>query len=186
MRKTCSIWSALLLLAGGCAFFSGSIEEQLPKLRDKLPETSRVYLANPLNPNGGFLYTRNGNLVVNEFRRAFERRGIAVTAAARRGVERSSVRAEAKTNDCTVAVFSEILSWSYGDAGFSGFGGRDEVVLSVMLMNPATERVTTRARLTIANGIGKSAVGGNDSPGEVVAPIIQKYVDSLFPEKKAP
>lgn len=175
--------SALAIVAG-CVLFPGSIEEGLPKLRDKLPETTRVYLPSPLNPHGGFLYTRNAQVVASEFKAAFEKRGISVTMPDKRSKETPDIIAQAKTNKCDVVLVTQILEWNYGDAGFTGFGGRDEVTLSTMLMDPVLERVLTRATIRVYNGIGRSQFGGSDNPNEVVAPIIEKYVNSLFSEKK--
>ena len=185
MRRLRDILLALALpLSAGCVLFPGTIEEGLPKLRDKLPETTKVYLASPLNPRGGFLYTRNAQLVVDEFKGAIEHRGISVTVPKKRSGKPSDVFGKARTNGCDVVVFTQILSWNYGEAGFTGIGGRDEVTLSVMLMDPVKERVLTRATIRVSNGIGRSRFGGEDEPSRVVAPIIGKYVDSLFPERK--
>lgn len=176
------IFLLLPLLLAGCAGLSGDIEEGLPKLRDKLPETTKVYLACPLKPNGGRLYSRNGQLVVDEFKAAFTARGISVKVDDRRSGGTTDVLDAAVANGCDLVVFSQVLSWQYGEAGFSGFGGRDEVLLSVMLMRPDTRRVVTRANLRIVNGVGRSPVGGNDDPRGSISPIIFKYVKSLFPE----
>ena len=173
-----------LALAAGCVLFPGSIEEGLPKLRDKLPETTRVYLPSPLNPNGGFLYTRNAQVVAGQFKAAFEKRGISVTMPDKRSGETLDIIAQAKTNKCDVVLITQILEWNYGDAGFTGIGGRDEVTISTMLMDPVLERVLSRATIQVYNGIGRSSFGGNNDPSTVVAPIIEKYVNSLFPEKK--
>jgi hypothetical protein len=177
---------AALALVAGCVLFPGSIEEGLPKLRDKLPETTRVYLPSPLNPNGGFLYTRNAQVVAGEFKAAFEKRGISVAMPDKRSKETQTldIMAQAKTNKCDVVLVTQILEWNYGDTGFTGFGGRDEVTLSTMLLDPVLERVLTRATIRVYNGIGRSPPGGSDNPNEAIAPIIEKYVNSLFPEKK--
>ncbi len=175
---------AALALAAGCALFPGSIEEGLPKLRDKLPETTKVYLPCPINPRGGFLYTRNAKLVVDAFAAALKQRGVATVLSDRRSGKQPDVLALARTNGCDVVLFSQILEWNYGEAGFSGFGGRDEVTLSVMLMDATNELVLTRATLYVRNGIGRSRAGGSAAPSEAVTPIIGKYVDSLFPPRK--
>ena len=174
----------LLAAAAGCALFPGAIEEGLPKLRDKLPESTKVYLPRPLNPRGGFLYTRKAQVVADEFKAAFDTRGISVVMPDRRSGDQADVIALAKTNSCDVVLFVQILEWNYGDAGFSGVGGRDEVTLSTMLMDPDHERVLSRATVYVRNGIGLSAAGGSDTPNATVAPIIEKYVNSLFPEKR--
>jgi len=174
---------AILALVAGCVLFPGSIEEGLPKLRDKLPETTKVYLPSPLNPRGGFLYTRNAQVVADEFKAAFVKRGISVTMPDKRSKGTPDVIAQAKTNKCDVVLFTQILEWNYGDAGFSGIGGRDEVTISTMLMDVVLERVLTRATIRVANGIGRSSLGGNDEPSVVVAPIVEKYVNSLFEDK---
>ena len=183
-RLRTMLWTVALSLMAGCALFPGSIEEGLPKLRDKLPETTKVYLPCPINPRGGFLYTRNAKLVVDAFAAALKQRGIATVLADKRSGQQPDVLAQARTNGCDVVLFSQIQEWNYGDAGFSGFGGRDEVTLSVMLMDATKERVLTRATLYVRNGIGRSRVGGSAAPSEAVSPIIGKYVDSLFPPKK--
>ncbi len=185
MRKTRDIiLFVALAVASGCALFPGSIEEGLPKLRDRLPETTKVYLPRPLNPRGGFMYTRNAQIVTDEFKAAFEKRGISVTMPEKRSGKQIDIYAQAKTNKCDVVLITQIVEWNYGEAGFSGIGGRDEVTLSTMLIDPNLDRVLTRATIFVRNGIGRSRPGGNDDPKETVAPIIQKYVDSLFVEKK--
>lgn len=184
MKARTVLSAALLAIAAGCALFPGAIEEGIPKLRDKLPETTKVYLSSPLNPRGGFLYTRNAQIVVDEFKAAFDKRGIQVTVPGRRSGEPSTVLAKARTNGCDVVLFTQIVEWNYGDAGFSGLGGRDEVTLSVMLMDAVSERVLTRATIYVRNGIGRSRPGGNDSPNDAVSPIIAKYVESLFKKRE--
>ena len=178
------MFALALLLAAGCVLFPGTIEEGLPKLRDKLPDTAKVYLASPLNPRGGFLYTRNAQIVVDEFKTAFERRGISVTVPKKRSGTPKDVLAKAVSNGCDVVMITQILNWSYGEAGFTGIGGRDEVTLSVMLMDPVKDRVLTRATIYVRNGIGRSQFGGQDDPSKSVAPIIGKYVNSLFSDRK--
>ena len=182
LRHVLALLAAALL--AGCVLFPGTIEEGLPKLRDRLPETTRVYLPSPLNPRGGFLYTRNAQIVAQAFKGAFERRGIAVTMPERRSGAQPTVLAQARSNGCDVVLFTQIQRWDYGEAGFSGFGGRDEVTLGVTLMDVAKERVLTRATIYVRNGIGRSPPGGNDDPAESVTPILDKYVESLFPERQ--
>ncbi len=177
------IGSCLLFFAG-CVLFPGEIEEGLPRLRDKLPETTKVFLACPRNAGGGYLNSRNARVLANEFKAAFAARGIAVKLDERKPGTLEADLMEAATNGCEVAVCTQVLAWNYGDAGFSGKGNRDEVLIAVMLMRPETRRVITRAKLHVTNGIGRSAAGGTEGPGESIAPIIYKYVNSLFPPKE--
>ena len=174
------LFAGLAAFAAGCAMFSGTIEDGIPKLRDKLPVTARIYVACPTGANGLSLHTRNARIVATEFSKAFAARGVvAVTPPERTGNIQDAL-GKAKAENCDKVLFTRILDWEYGDAGFSGVGGRDEVVLSAVLMDVETERILYRARLYVNNGIGRSAAGGG-TPEEAVAPVILKYVRSLFP-----
>jgi hypothetical protein len=59
-------------------------------------------------------------------------------------------------------------SWEYGDSGFLGSGDRDEVRMSVVLMNAACDRVLTRAMLEARN----------------LDLLVDKYVKTLFEDEK--
>lgn len=132
--------AALLPFFAGCAVVSGwmagSIDEGIPKLRNRLPRTSKVYLDSPVNANGAKLYARSRNQVHSAFGKALD--GI--------GVSHSS-----KTNGCDVALHVVVDNWEYGDAGFAGIGDRDAVTMSVIVMNRNTNRVLTRSSLFARN-----------------------------------
>lgn len=132
--------AALLPLFAGCAAISGwmagEIEEGIPKLRDKLPRTAKIHLADPVNANGYQLHARSRRQVENAFGKAFD----AI------GVSHSSV-----TNGCDVAFHVVVDGWEYGDAGFSGIGDRDAVSMSVIVMNRKNNRVLTRSSLFARN-----------------------------------
>ena len=132
--------AALLPLLAGCAVVSGwmagYIDEGIPKLRNRLPRTSKVYLDSPVNANGTKLHARNSKQVHGAFGKALD--GI--------GVSHSS-----KTNGCDVSLHVVVDGWEYGDAGFAGIGDRDAVTLSVIVMNRNTNRVLTRSSLFARN-----------------------------------
>ena len=132
--------TALLPLFAGCAIVSGwmagSIEEGIPKLRDRLPRTAKVHFADPVNANGAQLHARSRKQVQNAFGKAFD--GIGVSHSA-------------QTNGCDVAFHVVVDSWEYGDAGFAGQGNRDAVTMSVIVMNRKTKRVLTRSSLFARN-----------------------------------
>ncbi len=180
-----------ITMFAGCMMSPGEIEEGLPKLRDKLPITTKVYLARPLNRNGAWLYERSEYTVMDAFRTAMTNRGIVVTSppvpkkVQKRPMTREKLFEMAKKKKQDVVLFVQITKWEYGDAGFSGFGGRDEVTMSVMWIDPNKERVITRSGIKVVNSIGKSPFGGG-SAEETVSPIIQKYIDKIFdiPEDK--
>ena len=129
--------AGLLPFLAGCAAISGwmagSIEEGIPKLKDKLPRTAKVHMADPVKANGYALHARNRLQVQQSFGKALD--GL--------GVFHSS-----QTNGCDVAFHVAVDDWHYGDAGFAGIGAWDENVLSVIVMNRKTNRVLTRTRLT--------------------------------------
>lgn len=139
-RVRVRIFAALLPILVGCASMSGwmagTIEEGIPKLRDRLPRDSRVYLADPVNANGYQLHARSRKQVERAFGKALD--GI--------GVSHSS-----KTNGCNIAMHVMVDSWEYGDAGFAGAGDRDAVTMSVVVMNRDAKRVITRSSLFARN-----------------------------------
>ena len=132
--------AVLLPLFAGCTAISvwmaGSIEEGIPKLRDRLPRTAKVHLADPVNVNGHQLHARSRKQMERAFGRALD--GI--------GVSHSS-----KTNGCDIALHVVVDRWEYGDAGFAGQGNRDAVTMSVVVMRQDTKRVITRSSLFARN-----------------------------------
>ena len=132
--------AALLPLFAGCAAISGwmagSIEEGIPKLRDRLPRTTKVYFADPVNANGYQLHARSRKQVQQAFGKAFDAMGVAHASV---------------TNGCAVAFHVVVEDWAYGDAGFSGIGDRDAISMSVVVMNRQNNRVLTRSSLFARN-----------------------------------
>ena len=148
---------AALPLFMGCATISewmaGSITECVPKLRDRLPRDVKVYFADPVNIRGYALHERNRKQVQDAFGKAFDALGVSHST---------------ETNGCGYALHVVVDSWEYGDSGFLGDGDRDEVSMSVMLLNRDTERVLTRASLYARN----------------LDLLVGKYVKSLFEDGK--
>ncbi len=151
--------AAAALAVAGCTtidgLMAGSINEGIPKLRDKLPRSTKVHFSDPVKGNGYALHARNRLLVQNAFGKAFD--GL--------GVSHSSV-----TNGCDVTFHVVVDDWHYGDAGFAGFGDRDEVTLSVIVMNRKTSRVLTRSSLVARR----------------LDALVQRYVKTLFKDKEEP
>lgn len=131
---------ALMPVLAGCAAISGimagSIDEGIPKLRDRLSRTSKVHLANPVNANGHQLHARGRKQVENAFGKALDGIGVAHSTS---------------TNGCDIAFHVVIDSWEYGDAGFAGQGSRDAITMSVVVMKRDTKRVLTRSSLFARN-----------------------------------
>jgi len=131
---------ALLPAFAGCAALSGmmagDIDEGVPKLRKRLPRTSKVCLKDPVNANGYRLHARGMKQIENAFGKALD--GI--------GVSHSS-----KTNGCDVTLHVMVDSWEYGDAGFAGIGDRDAVTMSVVVVRSDTNRVLARSSLFARN-----------------------------------
>lgn len=141
------------LVLAGCAtmegWLAGSIEDGIPKLREKLPRTVKVHFADPVKAGGYKLHARNRIQVQNAFGNALD--GIGVSHSA-------------KTNGCDVTFHVVVDRWHYADAGFSGIGDRDEISLSVIVMNNKTDRVLTRSTLVARN----------------LDPLVRRYVETLF------
>ena len=132
--------AAAAVLLAGCAAFdrwtAGSVEEGVPKLRERLPRTAKIYLADPVNANGYVLHARNRRRVEEAFGNAFAKLGVYHSV---------------KTNGCDVSFHVGIDRWEYGDAGFAGTGDRGAVSMSVMVRDVKTGRVLTRASLFARN-----------------------------------
>ncbi len=147
--------AAALPALAGCAlvggWMAGTVEEGIPKLRDRLPRTSRVHLANPVNANGYQLHARSRRQVERAFGSALDGLGVAHSS---------------KTNGCDVSLHVVVDSWEYGDAGFAGFGDRDAVEMSVVVMRLDTRRALTRASLFARD----------------LDALARRYVESLFEE----
>jgi hypothetical protein len=120
----------------GCAsiegWMAGTISEGIPKMRDRLPRTVKVYFADPVNVRGYVLHERSRKQVQDAFGKAFDALGVSHSL---------------KTNGCTHVLSVVVENWEYADAGFLGEGDRDEVSMAVMLQNADTDRVLTRASL---------------------------------------
>ena len=113
----------------------------------------KVYFADPVNIRGYALHERNRKQVQDAFGKAFDALGVSHST---------------ETNGCGYALHVVVDSWEYGDSGFLGDGDRDEVSMSVMLLNRDTERVLTRASLYARN----------------LDLLVGKYVKSLFEDGK--
>lgn len=131
---------AILPICAGCAYLSGimagDIDEGIPKLRNKIPRTSKICLKDPVNANGHRLHARSMKQIESAFGKALD--GI--------GVEHSS-----QTNGCDITIHVVVDGWEYGDAGFAGIGDRDAVTMSVVVMKYDTNRVLTRSVLFARN-----------------------------------
>ena len=134
-----AVVAALPLLAGCAAisgWMAGSIDEGIPKLRDRLPRSAKVHLADPVNANGHVLHARSRLQVQNAFGKALDELGVSHSS---------------KTNGCDMAFHVVVDKWEYGDAGFAGIGDRDAISMSVVVMNTKNKRVYTRASLFARN-----------------------------------
>ena len=120
MRAILTRFLALLMLSG--CWTPGSVQENLPRLRDKLPlETS-------------FYVEKTEKRVRKALSDALEARGFKVVE---------------KKDAADVAVVTKVLSWEYNDAGFSGFRDRDEMTLSIALERVATKRILARHTISV-------------------------------------
>lgn len=139
-RVLLKIAVAVLPLLVGCAAMSewaaGSITEGIPKMRKKLPRTTNVYFADPVNAYGYALHERSRRQVQNAFGKAFEASGVSCSM---------------QTNGCDYTFHVVVENWEYGDSGFLGSGDRDRVSMAVMLQNRETGRVVARASLYARN-----------------------------------
>ena len=135
MRTILTALFAALLFALGC-WTSGDIKENLPKRREKFPAGT------------AFFVKKTEPRVAQALATALRARGFKVTED----------RAQAK-----VAVETQVQSWEYNDAGFSGFYDRDEMTLSIRLRDLETDFILARHTVTVRSDFR----------------ILAKYVDGL-------
>lgn len=68
-----------------------------------------------------------------------------------------------KEEACDVVVRAKVLSWEVNDAGFAGFGPRDDMELSISLVDRRHRRILARANVSVRSDFR----------------IISKYVETL-------
>ena len=130
MRAVSRFWIALALAAwgalSGCRttpWVRGSVEDGLPKLEKRFPR------------DVAFFVDRTEKRVARAFREALEARGFAVAD---------------KEEACDVVVKAAVDAWEFNDAGFGGgIGDRDDMELSVQLVDRRKKRVLARARISV-------------------------------------
>jgi hypothetical protein len=147
------LWLSVSGCAGIADWAAGSITEGIPKLRERLPRTAKIHLADPVNARGYALHERSRRQIWEAFRKAFDSIGVAHSSTA---------------NGCSHAIYVAVDGWAYGDSGFFGGGGRDEVSMSVMLQRLDTERILSRASLHAYN----------------LDLLAERYVKSIFEDEK--
>ncbi len=148
----CAFVAAAVLC--GC-MTRGSIEEHPPKVVDKLPATTRTFVSTDDKPGARTPYERRARSLAAALSGALSDHGVAVAA-------------DEKSAD--VAVRLQIVSWEYNDAGFSGFGDRDDVTVSLVVKNLKTKRVVSRATVRVSSDMR----------------IFKKYVERIWQDGTTP
>ena len=186
MPRSFFILCALALLAG-CETvekefidpFRDAIVWGLPKLVSPLPDGASIYIERPIGAASQGVYARNGMTLVRAFEQEFRRRGAKPVVGEKAIADIKETFARATAASCRYALVLDIRSWAYGEAGWSGLGGRDEVVFDAMLLDAERERVLSRAQIEVTNSIINNAPGGGDADSSV-APVIRRYVGKLY------
>lgn len=131
MRRAVNrMWAAFALLAallalGGCQttpWIRGSVDEGQPKIAEPFPRDVAFYV------------DRTEKRVQGAFERALRDRGFTVVD---------------KEEACDVVLRATLLSWEYNQAGFAGFGRRDDMEISVVLSDRRHGRVLARANISL-------------------------------------
>lgn len=113
---------SLLLLCAGC-WTPGDIRDGLPAHRDKFPPDAAFHIPKTRDPR-----------VEQALSDALVARGFTVAEDA---------------ESCDWIIQIEILGWEYNDAGFSGFRPRDDMTLSVKIVDRRRKRIESRATIEI-------------------------------------
>jgi hypothetical protein len=129
-----------VVLFSGCAtieeWTAGTITEGIPRMRDKLPRTAKIYFADPVNARGYELHEQNRRRVQDSFGKSLDALGVANST---------------KTNGCSHVLHVVVDNWQYGDGALFGFGESERVDMSVMLQDVETARVLNRATLSASD-----------------------------------
>ncbi len=138
MRVVLTILLAVLLCGcGSTPWMRGEIADGLPRRVEKFP------------PATVFHVMKTEKRVKSAFEEALRARGFHVTG---------------KEEACEVIVRVKVDVWEYNDIGFGGKqGARDDMELSVTLVDRAEKRILARARISLRSDFR----------------IIQKYVEGL-------
>jgi hypothetical protein len=144
----------VVLLCAGCQT-NLVIEEGIPKMHKPLPKETKVFLVGPALENADVQFERSPAKITRAFKKGLSDFGIDVLTPKKRLETKEAAFDEAKKNKCDVILYVTIESWGYADAGFSGIGARDEIVLKVMFINPETQRVLERASVMLVNSFFK-------------------------------
>ena len=131
----------LLAACAGCEtmetpWVRGSITHRLPRLDRSFP------------PDAAFFVAPTEKRVKDAFAKALRQHGFTVTE---------------KEEDCDVIVKVGVNAWEYNDVGFGGTGARDDMELSVALVDRRRGRVLGRSNISLRSDFR----------------IFGKYVDEL-------
>ena len=125
-RVLACLLPAALALAGGCRttpWIRGSIEEGRPRIERPFPK------------DVAFFVDKTEKRVGNAFRKALRARGFEVAE---------------KEDESDVVLKATVESWEVNDMGFGGVrGDRDDMDLSVALVDRRRKHVLARARITL-------------------------------------
>ena len=128
-----------LLLLCGCQttpWVRGAVSDGRPKLTRKFPS------------DVAFFVGKTERRVKAAFEEALRARGFVVVD---------------KEEACDVVLRAKVSSWEVNDAGFAGFGPRDDMELSISLVDRRHGRILARANISVRSDFR----------------IISKYVETL-------
>lgn len=148
------------ILVFAVLFFAGCqtnlvIEDGIPKMHTRLAKETKVFLIGPALENADVQFERSPAKITRAFKKTLSDFGIKVFTPKKRIETKESAFDEAKKHKCDVILYVTVESWGYADAGFSGIGARDDIVLKVMFLNLETQRVLERASVMLVNGFFK-------------------------------
>lgn len=141
MRKILTLMFFCRLFAG--CWTPGEICENLPKHRDRYPAGTAFYVAE----------------TEPRVRETLE------TALKKKGFRVTKTREEA-----LLALVTEVLSWEYNEAGFSGFRNRDHMRLAIRVEEVKTDRVVSRTQVSLRSDFR----------------ILERYVERFAEEEARP
>ena len=130
---------AAALFLCGCQttpWVRGTVSDGRPKLTRKFPS------------DVAFCVGKTERRVKSAFEEALRKRGFAVVD---------------KEEACDVVVQAKVSSWEVNDAGFAGFGPRDDMELAISLVDRRNGRILARANISVRSDFR----------------IISKYVETL-------
>jgi hypothetical protein len=154
------------------------IEEGIPKMRKPLPKETKVFLVAPAARNAPLIYERSPVLITRALEKALKTYNINYVVSDSTKTK-EEIKERAIKEKCDVILYVKVGSWGYANAGFSGFGERNEIELEIMIAKVNSSVILQRATVLIVNKFGhdRNLNATADTTAEILNGFVVKFFD---------